>query len=266
MKSLRAILAAACIALAAPALPLSAQEALSGPAGAAIILSRVDANMSFRAIRYSATMEIHIGGETRTKAMEAVAVASSAGASAAGAGSDKAFIEFTNPEDRGTRYLKLGKDLWMYFPKEADTVKISGHLLKEGMMGSDLSYEDALESKDFSSTYSATIKAREALEGRDCYVVELTAKLASAPYDRRLLWIDAERWVSLKEEMYARSGRLLKTSRSLEVKRIGGRYFPVKTELVSALRKDTRTVFSLEKVEIDPVLDARQFTMAALTR
>lgn len=259
MKSLNAILAAACLAFAAPALPLAAQEALTGPAGAAAILSRVDANMSFKAIRYSATMEIHIGGETRTKAMEAVA-------SAAGAGQDKAFIEFTNPEDRGTRYLKLGKDLWMYFPKEADTVKISGHLLKEGMMGSDLSYEDALESKDFSSTYSATIKAREALDGRDCYVVELTAKLASAPYDRRLLWIDSERWISLKEEMYARSGRLLKTSRSLEVKRIGGRYFPVKTELVSALRKDTRTVFSLEKVEIDPVLDARQFTMAALTR
>lgn len=267
MKSLSAILAAVCIALAAPALPISAQEALTGPAGAAAILARVDANMSFRAIRYSATMEIHIGGETRTKAMEAVAIASGAGASGAGsAGSDKAFIEFTNPEDRGTRYLKLGKDLWMYFPKEADTVKISGHLLKEGMMGSDLSYEDALESKDFASTYSATIKAREALDGRDCYVVELTAKLASAPYDRRLLWIDSERWISLKEEMYARSGRLLKTSRSLEVKRIGGRYFPVKTELVSALRKDTRTVFSLEKVEIDPVLDARQFTMAALTR
>ena len=58
-------------------------------------------------------------------------------------------MEFTNPEDRGTRYLKRDKNLWIYFPKEQDTVKISGHLLKEGMMGSDVSYEDALESSDY---------------------------------------------------------------------------------------------------------------------
>jgi outer membrane lipoprotein-sorting protein len=104
------------------------------------------------------------------------------------------------------------------------------------------------------------------VDGRDCYVVELTAKAPTAPYDRRLLWIDAERWVTVKEEMYARSGKLLKTSRSLEVKRIGERWFPLRTELTSALRKDSRTVLYLDKVEIDPVLDPRQFTMAALTK
>ena len=84
----------------------------------------------------------HRRRDTRYKTMNAVAE-----------GSDKAFAEFTNPEDRGTRYLKLEKDMWIYFPKEQDTVKISGHLLKEGMMGSDVSYEDALESRDFKAKY-----------------------------------------------------------------------------------------------------------------
>jgi outer membrane lipoprotein-sorting protein len=97
-------------------------------------------------------------------------------------------------------------------------------------------------------------------------VVELAAKTPNAPYDRLRLWVDAERWISLREEMYARSGKLLKTSSVLEVRRIGERWFPVRTELVSALRKDSKTVFSMDKVELDPVLDPRQFTMAALTR
>jgi outer membrane lipoprotein-sorting protein len=249
------VLSAALAAASGAASAAAAQEAPLQAPPAATILARLDANESFKSIRYLGRMEITIGGETRVKTMTALAM-----------GSDKAFVEFTNPEDRGIRYLKLGSDLWMYFPKEADTVKISGHLLKEGMMGSDVSYEDALESKDLAARYAATVKGREALDGRDCWLVELKARVATAPYDRRLLWIDAERWIALKEEMYAKSGKLLKTSATLEVKRIGERWFPTRCILVSALRKGTSTTFFLDKVELDPPLDAKAFTMGALTR
>ncbi len=241
------------IALAA-SLAFGALAALAGQT-AEEVLARLDANSSFRSIRYAGRMEITIGGETRVKSMEAVAM-----------GSDKALIEFTNPEDRGIRYLKLGKDLWMYFPKEADTVKISGHLLKEGMMGSDVSYEDALESSDFRTRYAASIKGREVVDGRQAIVLELAAKAPTAPYDRILLWVDAERWVALKEEMFAKSGRLLKVSRTVEARKVGERWFAASVVMESKLRKDTRTAFVLERLELDVALDARQFSMAALTR
>jgi len=219
------------------------------------ILAKVDSNLSYSSISYSGRMEITIGGKTRYKPMDAIA-----------SGSDKAFAEFTNPEDRGTRYLKLGKDLWIYFPKEQDTVKISGHLLKEGMMGSDVSYEDALESGDFKAKYAASLKGRDKVGDRDCFVIELSARSPTAAYDRRVLWIDAERFVGLKEDMYAKSGKLLKTSATLEVERLGERWFPTKTEYASKLRADTKTVFSMSKVEIDAPIDERRFTMAALAK
>ena len=237
--------------LAAAAAAASAQSAPSVDT----ILAKVDANMSFGSIRYSGRMEITISGETRYKDMTAVAQ-----------GADKAFAEFTNPEDRGTRYLKLAKDMWIYFPKEQDTVKISGHLLKEGMMGSDVSYEDALESRDYKINYSASLKGRETLGDRDCYVVQLDARLPTAAYDRRVMWIDAERYVVLKEEMYARSGKLLKTSQALEVARVADRWYPTRTEYVSKLRSDTKTVFEMSKIEMDIALDPKQFTMSALTK
>jgi outer membrane lipoprotein-sorting protein len=240
---------------AAAAAVLSLALAAAGAQTADEILAKVDANQSYSSIGYSGRMEITIGGQTRYKTMNAVAV-----------GSAKAFSEFTNPEDRGTRYLKLGKDLWIYFPKEQDTVKISGHLLKEGMMGSDVSYEDALESGDFKAKYSASLKGRDKVGDRDCWVIELSAKVPTAAYDRRLIWIDAERFVGLKEEMYAKSGKLLKTSAVLEVTRLGERWFPTKTEFASKLRSDTKTVFSMSKVEIDAPIDERRFTMAALSK
>ena len=219
------------------------------------ILGRLDANMSFRSIRYTGRMEITVAGQTRYKTMHAAAQ-----------GSSKAFLEFTNPEDKGVRYLKLDKNLWIYFPREQDTVKISGHLLKEGMMGSDVSYEDALESSDFLARYTPTLKEDDSVDGRRCLVVQLAARVPTAAYDRLLLWIDAERFVTLKEEMYAKSGRILKVSNTLEVLQAGGRWFPSRIEFVSRLRANTRTVFAMSAIELDVPLDEKQFSMAALTK
>ena len=238
------ILAFALSAIAAAAAPTAEQ-----------VLARLDANESFKSIRYSGRMEITVAGRTRIKTMDVAAL-----------GSDKAFIEFTNPEDRGIRYLKLEKNLWMFFPKEQDTVPISGHLLKDGMMGSDMSYEDSMESQDFRIKYTASIKGEEPVDGRPCVVLELAAKVPTAAYDRRLLWVDEERYVALKQEMYAKSGRLLKTSATLEVKLFGDRWFPVRSEYVSKLRKDTKTLIVMSSLELDPKLDPGQFTMAALKK
>jgi len=219
------------------------------------ILARVDANQSYAIIRYAGRMEITIGGETRYKTFAAI-----------GQGSTRAFVEFTNPEDRGTRYLKRDKNLWIYFPSEQDTVKISGHLLKEGMMGSDVSYEDALESSDYQEKYSAARKPDDKAGDRRCFVVELSANVPTAAYDRRVLWIDAERFVELKEEMYAKSGRLLKTSETKEVVRIGDRWFPTRLEFVSKLRANTKTAFSMSGVDFNVPVTEEQFSMSALTK
>lgn len=240
---------------AAQAAPTAQAAPPPGAPTADQLLAKLDANESFRTIRYSGRMEIVIGGETRVKEMTAVA-----------SGSDKALVEFTNPEDRGVRYLKIGKDLWMYFPKEEDTVKISGHLLKEGLMGSDVSYEDALESSDFKARYAASVIGADQVEGRKAWILELKAKVPTASYDRRVMWIDAERFVQLKEEMYAKSGKLLKTSTTLEVKRIGERWYATSVRMESKLRKDTSTTFSMSSLELDVPLDPKQFTLSALTK
>ncbi|MEI6388947.1 MAG: outer membrane lipoprotein-sorting protein, partial [Spirochaetota bacterium] len=67
-------------------------------------------------------------------------------------------------------------------------------------------------------------------------------------------------------EMYARSGRLLKTSKTLEARKVGSRWFASSLVMESKLRKDTRTTFVMKDLELDVVLDASQFTMAALTK
>lgn len=219
------------------------------------ILRRSDDNSTFRTASYAARMEIDQGKRVLVKEMRAVAE-----------GADKAFIEFTNPEDRGVRYLKIGKQLWMYFPEEQETVAISGHLLKEGMMGSDVSYEDALESASLEERYEVTLLGTETVDGRTCYVLELKAKLRTAPYDRQKLWIDTERFVTLRGEMYAKSGKLLKTSRALAVQRIGDRWYVTSLRMDDALKQGSGTTFTMTDLRFDIALSADQFSERRLSR
>ncbi len=73
--------------------------------------------------------------------------------------SDKknALVEFTNPQDRGIKFLKREDNLWMFFPDAEEIIKISGHMLNQGMMGSDFSYQDIMESDNLTDLYNFEI-------------------------------------------------------------------------------------------------------------
>ncbi len=247
-RRLSSIACAAALACASAA-PLSA---LTGEE----ILKRMDVNRAFTTISYTARMQIAQGDVTRTKTMKAKATADG-----------KAIVEFTNPEDKGIKYLKLDKNLWIYYPEEDDTVPISGHLLKEGMMGSDVSYEDALEEDELSRSYAIAVSSEnESYEGRPCYLVVLTAKKDTAPYQTRKVWVDKESFVGWKTEMYSKSGMLLKESVVLETRRMGGADFAVKVKMTNALVPNRYTVFEMTDVVLNPRLDPSQFSTRYLSR
>lgn len=220
------------------------------------LLKKMDVNRDWKSIVSTAKMEIILDDKTRVKTMEIAGISNG----------NKSLVRFTNPEDEGTKYLMLGDNLWIYFPEENDVVKISGHMLKEGMMGSDVSYEDALEADKLSEKYAVEITGEETYEGHDCYLLTLTAKVKDAPYFKRVMWVEKKRFVAWKEESFAKSGRLLKTSRILAVKKVGGMWYPVKIEMVNALRKNSRTVFTTETVEFGKRLADDMFTMRNLRR
>jgi len=219
------------------------------------ILAAMDKNRDYGTVSYIGSMEIHIGGEVRTKAMKVL-----------GVGTEKALVEFTNAQDKGTKYLKINKELWIYFPSEQDVVKISGHMLKEGMMGSDVSYEDALEADALKKKYTATLTGEETFDGHACHILTLAATVKDVPYYKRKMWVDKELFIQWKEEMFAKSGTLIKVSHVLDVKKIGIRNFPVKLEMVNMLRKDTKTIFEMSDVAFDVKVDKTIFSLQNLQR
>ena len=55
-------------------------------------------------------------------------------------GTDQAFTEYLSPpREAGTKMLKLGDKLWTYSPQTDRVIQISGHMLRQSVMGSDMS-------------------------------------------------------------------------------------------------------------------------------
>lgn len=182
-------------------------------------------------------------------------------------GQDKSFTEYLAPaREKGTKMLKLGDQLWIYLPSTDRTIKISGHMMRQSVMGSDLSYEDMMEDQDLQKIYDAQVVTEEVILERPCWVLELTSKGGDIAYHSRKIWVDKERFVSLREDRFARSGKLLKTFEVKEISRIQNRWIPTRMVFKDVLKSGKGTEFILESIEFNADIPEHVFTKASLRK
>lgn len=180
---------------------------------------------------------------------------------------ERSFSEYLDPpRERGTKMLKLGDQLWTYYPASDRVILIAGHMLRQSLMGSDLSYEDMMEDPRLSGNHAAAVSGEATLLERPCLILDLEARRADAAYPRRRLWVDRERYTVLKEELYARSGRLLKTTVVESVRRFGRRWVPDRARFKDAMKEGQGTEFVVREIEFDAVISGSIFSKASLKK
>jgi outer membrane lipoprotein-sorting protein len=170
------------------------------------------------------------------------------------------------PRERGTKMLKLEKKLWIYTPHTDRKILIAGHMLRQSMMGSDLSYEDMMEDEKLSEAYTGTIDGEDELDGVKVLVITLKAKRKTKTYQTLKIWADPVRYIVLKEEAYAKSGKLLKTIEFKEFRSIGKRLFPKKMIFRDMLKSNTKTTYMFDEIEFDIKIPAKYFSHRILKR
>ena len=222
-----------------------------------VVLRRVNDNMVYDQAKSTTTMVIHGRSGTRTITSRAWS-----------RGRDSSLVEYLSPpRERGKKMLRLGDKVWNYTPEPNDRIiAISGHLLRQSVMGSDLSYEDMTENPSLIELYDAEVTGEEELDERRCWVVDLTAKTKDVTYQKRRLWVDQERWLPLKEERFAKSGRLLKTTTIEEVFKISGRWFPKRMIFKDMLQRGEGTEFTIESIDFDFEVPDHMLTKGALRK
>ena len=106
-------------------------------------------------------------------------------------GANKAFTEYLSPpREAGTKMLKLDDKLWTYSPQTDRVIQISGHMLRQSVMGSDMSYNDMMEDRPIQDLYNATLEGSVNMNGRKHWILYLEAKIDGLSYPKRRSWID----------------------------------------------------------------------------
>ncbi len=180
-------------------------------------------------------------------------------------GEDKAFTEYTNPaREKGTKMLMLEEKLWIFSPSTDRIIQITGQMLRQSVMGSDLSYEDMMEDPDLTSHYNPEVIGEEELDSRKCWVLQLNALTDEEAYQVRKMWVDRERYIPLREELYAKSGKLLKRTDLSDVRMIQGRWFPMQVNYKDMLKAGDGTQFVIDEIKLDETIPESLFSKASL--
>jgi outer membrane lipoprotein-sorting protein len=220
------------------------------------ILNAIDNNMTYQSAKSTTRMVIYAKRSSRT--VESVNYSQ---------GSDKFFCEYTAPpRDKGTKMLKTGSNLWIYDPGTDRTIQISGNMLKQSVMGSDLSYEDLMEENKLRDSYTASVDGETTYDSRSCWILTLTGKKEGLAYYKRRMYVDKERNVVLYEQLSTKKGKLLKTISASDVQKTGSRWYPRKIVFKDELKSSKGTEYYIDSIQFDLSLPASTFSKANLKK
>jgi outer membrane lipoprotein-sorting protein len=238
-----------------PMLLLSVSLTAQNPSAKEII-EKVDKNMSAESRVFTSKMVIHNPRNIRTVESKSWSM-----------GEAKSYTEYISPpREQGTKMLKLDNLLWIFSPATDRIIQISGHMLRQSVMGSDLSYEDMMEDPHLLNHYTGKVDGQEKIGERNCWIIMLTANAEDVAYQTQKLWVDKDRFIPLRKELYAKSGVLLKKMELSDVFQVQGRWYPKKILFKDVLKEGEGTEFQMRDIEFNVKIPDYIFSKASLKK
>jgi outer membrane lipoprotein-sorting protein len=152
-------------------------------------------------------------------------------------GTEKSYVEFLSPREKGQHLLMLGDDMWMYLPDTSRPIRITP---LERLNG-DASNGDVAHT-NYAVDYSPVFVRSEKVGAENCYVLELTAKRKGATYQRILYWLRIDDARPVKAEFYLTSGKHIKTATFDDYATVGGKIQLRRWTLYDEIRHNSRSV------------------------
>lgn len=183
-------------------------------------------------------------------------------------GTDMALILITSPaRDKGTAFLKRGKELWNWQPTIDRTIKMPPSMMMQSWMGSDFTNDDLVKQSSVIDDYKHTLKGTEKVEDRDCYKVELIPNPdAPVVWGKVLMWIDKAEYMQMKTEFYDEDGYLVHTMYGKKLKTLGGKLLPSVLEIIPADEDGHKTIVEYVSLDFKTAINESFFSIQNMKR
>ncbi len=156
------------------------------------------------------------------------------------------------PREAGQTFLKRKSEMWSWNPSINRLIKLPPSMMSQGWMGSDYTNDDILRESSVVNDYNHEIIGEEAIEGRLCYKIKMTAKEnASIVWGKQIRWIDKKDYLMLRAELYDEDGYLVRTETGSDIKIMDGRAITSKVKLVPAEDPENRTILEIKEIRFN---------------
>ena len=166
-------------------------------------------------------------------------------------GTEKTYVEFLSPREKGEHLLMLGDDMWVYLPDTSRPVRITP---LERLSG-DASNGDVART-NYAVDYNPVYLRTEKVGNENCHVLDLTAKRKGATYQRILYWLRVQDARPVRAEFYLTSGKHIKSATFDEFMTVGSRVQLRRLTLYDEIRHNSHSVLEYSNIEGSPASDA----------
>lgn len=184
-------------------------------------------------------------------------------------GNSKAIIRFTAPaEVKGVALLVVNhpdrsSDQWMWTPAISRDRRIALQDRSSRFFGTDFSFED-LEERDVNQ-YDYRISGDEAIDGALCWRIEARPKQSkTSQYTLTRIWIRKDNYVPVQYENFIKD-HLARRLQERDLQNIQNIWTPRLLEMTD-VRRNSRTVLRIEKLEYNLPMKDDEFSVLALRR
>lgn len=184
-------------------------------------------------------------------------------------GNSKSVIRFTAPaEVKGVALLVINhpdrsSDQWMWTPAIARDRRIALQDRSTRFFGTDFSFED-LEERDVDQ-YEYRLAGEEAIEGAPCWRIEARPRQnKTSQYTLSRMWIRKDNYVPAQYENFVKDQPVRRLQQK-DIQNVQG-IWTARTLEMTDLRRKSRTVLRMEKLEYNVPLKDDEFTVQALRR
>ena len=161
-------------------------------------------------------------------------------------------------------------DEWLYLPALRKVRRISGSNRGDSFFGTDFSYDDVRNGSRLNLTdYTRRAIGEQRVDGHRCLGLEsipVSEDVArELGYGRVVHWIDSERWMIRKTEVWNRRGDALKVVHTREIELVQGIWTALRIEAQN-YKTGHRSIFTFRDTDYATGVDDDVFTERALRR
>ncbi len=178
-------------------------------------------------------------------------------------GMENTFIRVLSPKkDRGVATLKLGNEMWNYFPKINKVIKVPPSMMMGSWMGSDFTNDDLVREVSLVKEYNVN---KEDL-GEYYKLILLPKEETVTIWSKIEFTLEKQSLLPIEERYYNEKGEKVRTLYFTGVREFSGKRLPATMTMVPHFKEGHKTVVQYIELTLDMALDENIFTLRNLKK